>query len=104
MQGYSLTDINLQPADEVTLNVDQERRELIVENIEARQVNSFCHEMLIGAIDIIYKPYKNIILLNIFRVGFILESTRPIYWKSTYVLRRRAEIYHTTFTVNTAPN
>ena len=38
MQGYLLTDSNFLPADGVTLNVDQERRELIVENIETGQV------------------------------------------------------------------
>ena len=41
MQGYSLTDSSLEPADGVTLNVNQERRELIVENIEAGQVTLY---------------------------------------------------------------
>ena len=41
MQGYSLTDSSLEAADGVTLNVNQERRELIVENIEAGQVTLY---------------------------------------------------------------
>ena len=38
MQGYSLTDSNLEPYNGVTLNIDQEERELIVENIDAVEV------------------------------------------------------------------
>ena len=38
MQGYSLTDSNLETYNGVTLNIDQERRELIVENIDAVEV------------------------------------------------------------------
>ena len=38
MQGYSLTDSNLEPDNGVTLNIDQEERELIVENIDAVEV------------------------------------------------------------------
>ena len=38
MQGYSLTDSNLEPYNGVTLNIDKERRELIVENIDAVEV------------------------------------------------------------------
>ena len=38
MQGYSLTNSNLDPYNGVTLNIDQEKRELIVENIDAVEV------------------------------------------------------------------
>ena len=38
MQGYSLTDSNLENYNGVTLNIDQEKRELIVENIDAVEV------------------------------------------------------------------
>ena len=38
MQGYSLTNSNLDPYNGVTLNIDQEKRELVVENIDAVEV------------------------------------------------------------------